>query len=272
MPRKSRDRSSLNCYHIITRGINKQDIFFDDNDRKKFLKEINKTKEKYGYALYAYVLMPNHVHLLIKEKESSISNIMSSLLISYATYLNKKYDRIGYVFQDRFTSRPVENDEYFNNVLRYIHLNPQKAGISTYDNYRWSSYQGYLKANYGFIDIKEVENKFKEKKENFIIAFQKFHNEKIFQSMAEEIMEYEIKNVLEDEDLYKIINKVIGEEQVQNLYRLQKEYRDKILMKIFEIKGTNCAQISRVTGINKKIILNCRERFLKEKRRNGIKQ
>ena len=118
--------------------INKQDIFFDNNDKAKLLKEISRTKEKYEYELYAYVLMPNHIHLLIKENTHSISEIMRSLLISYAEYINKKYDRIGYVFQNRFTSRPVENDIYFRNVVRYIHLNPQKAGISIYSQYKWS--------------------------------------------------------------------------------------------------------------------------------------
>ncbi len=269
MPRRSRDRSPLNCYHIITRGINKQDIFFDDNDRKKFIKEISRTKEKYEYELYAYVLMPNHVHMLIKETNHSISNIMRSLLVSYAEYINKKYDRIGYVFQDRFNSRPVENDIYLKNVVRYIHLNPQKAGISPYNKYRWSSYQDYLKNDNSFINIEKVKNKFEFTNDNFRTVFMQFHNEQNECNIDEEIIEYEIKNVLEDEELYAIIKEKIGEKEVHNLHRFQKEYRDKILMRIFEIKGTNCAQISRVTGVNRKLILNCREKFLQMKRKQN---
>lgn len=268
MPRKPRGRSPYNCYHIITRGINKQDIFFDDNDRNKLLKEINRTKEKYNYELYAYVLMPNHIHLLIKENTHSISNIMRSLLVSYAEYINKKYDRIGYVFQDRFTSRPVENDIYFKNVLRYIHLNPQKAGISTYESYKWSSYQNYLKDNNSFVDTEKVKNRFKCINKDFEDMFRKFHNEQSNFNIDEEIMEYEIKNILEDEELYVIIKEKVGEHELHNIHRFQKEYRDKILMQIFEIKGTYCAQIARVTGLSKKIILNCREKFLRDKRKN----
>lgn len=262
MPRKSRDRSSLNCYHIVTRGINKQDIFYDDNDRNKFLKEISKTKEKYGYKLYAYALMPNHVHLLIKENDISISNIMSSILVSYAEYINKKYDRIGYVFQDRFMSKPINDDEYLKNVLRYIHLNPQKAGIESYDKYKWSSYQAYIKEVGGLVNIGEIEEKFKNNTSDFV----KFHNEKILQCEDEEIMEFEIKKVLEDEDLYNIIKRNLGESQINNIQRYSKEYRDEILMKIFEIKGTNCAQISRVIGINNRLVKDCKERYLKKKR------
>lgn len=264
MPRKARDSSSSNCYHIITRGINKQDIFFDDIDKNKFLKEIIRTKEKYNYNLYAYVLMPNHIHLLIKEDNYSIANIMKSLLVSYAEYINKKYDRIGYVFQSRFTSKPVENDIYFTNVLRYIHLNPQKAGISNYAEYKWSSYQSYLENDNILVSIEEAKSKF----ENINEDFEDFHQKQNNCREDEEIMEYEIKKVLEDEELYEIIKEKIGEQEVHNLHRFQKEYRDRKLMQIFEIKGTNCAQISRVTGLNKKIILNCREKFLRDKRKN----
>ena len=268
MPRKPRDRSPSNCYHIITRGINKQDIFFDNNDKGKLLKEISRTKEKYEYELYAYVLMPNHIHLLIKENTHSISEIMRSLLISYAEYINKKYDRIGYVLQNRCTSKPVENDIYFRNVLRYIHLNPQKAGISIYNQYNWSSYQDYCKGDNSLVNVEKGKNRFDNINENFEEFFKKFHNKQQNDSTDEEIMEYEIKSVLEDEDLYRILKEKIGEQEIHNLHRFQKEYRDKVLMKIFEIKGTNCAQISRVTGVNKKLIKKARQQFLKNKLEN----
>ncbi len=78
-------------------------------------------------------------------------------------------------------------------------------------------------------------------------------------------MEYEIKSVLEDEDLYRILKEKIGEQEIHNLHRYQKKYRNKVLMQILKIKGTNCAQISRVTGISKKLIKKAREQFLKNK-------
>lgn len=118
MPRCSRKnaKSFYGVYHIILRGINNQDIFFDDMDRKNFIKRIISTKQKYNYELYAYVLMSNHVHLLIKDKNDSISKIMQSLATSYAIYFNKKYDRIGHLFYNRFHSKCVEDLAYLLNL------------------------------------------------------------------------------------------------------------------------------------------------------------
>ena len=96
MPRISRENSKTitQTYHLIIRGINKQDIFFDDYDKKKFLKEIERTKEKYQYEIYAYVLMNNHVHITIFDKNDNKSNVVHSICTSYAEYFNKKYETI----------------------------------------------------------------------------------------------------------------------------------------------------------------------------------
>ena len=271
LPRKRRDSSPLKCYHIIARGINKQDVFFDMQDKMKFIKEITRTKEKYNYNLYAYVLMPNHIHLLIKEEQASISDIMRSLLMSYAEYFNKKYERIGYVFQDRFNSKPIMDDSYLKNAVRYIHLNPTKAGIASYDDYKWSSYQSYFQQSNNLVDVtEEIKNKFTNGKENFEISFKMFHKDKSMETLDEEIMNYELKKVLEDEELYEVIKSTIIQD-VTSIQRLQKRYRDQVLQRIFEIKGINCKQISRVTGINIKIIKNAREKMLREKRKDITK-
>ena len=86
MPRIARRKSTTKVYHTILRGNDRQDIFFDEQDYKKFLKEIIKTKEKYKYELYAYCLMTNHVHLVIFDKDNMISKIMQSLAVSYSSY------------------------------------------------------------------------------------------------------------------------------------------------------------------------------------------
>ena len=102
MPRKSRMFGPKKINHIVMRGINKQDIFLDKQDKEKFIKEIKNTKDKYNYELYAYVIMPNHVHLQLCDKEGNISNIMNSLQTRYVSYFNKKYERVGHLFQDRY--------------------------------------------------------------------------------------------------------------------------------------------------------------------------
>lgn len=144
MPRMARKVSDSRVYHVILRGNAKQDIFFDNQDNNKFLKEIDETKEKYDYDLYAYCLMTNHVHMVIYDKNNKLSKILQSMTISYSSYFNKKYEREGHLFQNRFLSKNIETGEYLLNVCRYIHQNPVKAGISDMKDYVWSSYQEYI--------------------------------------------------------------------------------------------------------------------------------
>ena len=145
MPRIARMYSELKVYHIIIRGIDKQDIFLDTYDKDKFLKIIRDTKEKYNYEVYAYCLMDNHVHLIIYDKDEKISKIMQSIEIRYVSYFNLKYDRVGHLFQDRFHSKRIGDREYLKLACRYIHQNPAKAGIAKTEEYKWSSYKEYIK-------------------------------------------------------------------------------------------------------------------------------
>ena len=98
MPRSNRQISPNGVNHCIMRGINKQDIFLDTQDKKKFKSEIIKTKEKYKYKIYAYVIMPNHVHMIVKTDKNQLPEIMCSLLTRYSSYFNKKYERVGCTF------------------------------------------------------------------------------------------------------------------------------------------------------------------------------
>ena len=147
MPRIARDYNKLKVYHTIIRGIDKQDIFYSEKDRIKFIEIIKDTKEKYNYELYAYCLMDNHVHLVIYDKNEEISKMMQSIEISYVRYFNQKYERTGHLFQNRFFSKKVEDREYLKMLCRYIHQNPLKAGVAKTEEYKWSSYNKYLKFN-----------------------------------------------------------------------------------------------------------------------------
>jgi REP element-mobilizing transposase RayT len=141
MPRSARKRSASGIYHIILRGLNKQTIFSDEEDNDEFIRIISECKRLSGYDLYAYCLMGNHVHLLIKEGSESIEQIMKRIGTRCVARYNRKYQRCGHLFQDRFKSEAVEDDGYFLSVLKYIHQNPQKAGLCKGpDLYLWSSY------------------------------------------------------------------------------------------------------------------------------------
>jgi len=145
MPRGTRKKSTTGIYHVVLRGINKQRIFEDTQDYHKFLETIKISKDKSGYTLFAYCLMSNHVHLLIKEGKESLGNSFRRIGASFVYWYNWKYSRCGHLFQDRYKSEPVETDSYFLTVLRYIHQNPIKAGIvKEIGQYPWSSYQEYI--------------------------------------------------------------------------------------------------------------------------------
>ena len=129
MSRSGRIKSITGIYHIMLRGMDKRDIFMDDMDRLIFTKIIERVKRQSGFKLYAYCLMDNHVHMLIREDDEPIELIFKRIGVSYSAYFNRKYDRCGHLYQDRFKSEPVETIEYFMDALRYICQNPIKAGL-----------------------------------------------------------------------------------------------------------------------------------------------
>ncbi|MBR2101101.1 MAG: transposase [Eubacterium sp.] len=148
MARQQRAKSESGIYHIMLRGINKQQVFFDDDDYYMFLNVLSKAKTVSGFKLYAYCLMNNHIHLLIEEGVEPLSKAFMRIGDSFIYRYNNKYNRIGGVFQGRYKSIPVNDDEYFISVLRYIHQNPVKAGlVNKCDQYKFSSYNEYFKSN-----------------------------------------------------------------------------------------------------------------------------
>ncbi len=143
--RAPRLTSGTQVYHVMTRGNEKKKIFLDNADRQRFLDTLSSKGDNKEFILYAYCLMPNHVHLIIKEEEQDISTIMRRINTSYAMYFNAKYDRVGHVFQGRFTSEAIETYDYLVAAIRYVHNNPVKAGITaTRTEYIWSSYNAYI--------------------------------------------------------------------------------------------------------------------------------
>lgn len=144
MPRNAREKSETGIYHVMLRGIDKRDIFLDDEDKKTFLSHLFKAKELGDFQIYAYCLMDNHVHLLIKEGEE-LGKSIKRITVGYVQKHNLKYGRTGHLFQNRYKSQVVENDNYVVSLARYIHQNPIKAGlVKNIDTYPWSSFKDYL--------------------------------------------------------------------------------------------------------------------------------
>ena len=154
MARLARQISESGLYHIVFRGVNKQHIFEESLDYIKLKSILKDLKEEMKYEIYVYCFMSNHVHILLKEaKMGDISLIMKRMLTKYARYYNKKYHRSGALIANRYKSQPVEVDEYFLSVVRYIHQNPVKAHmVNNIEDYPWSSYKEYAFNEIGIAD------------------------------------------------------------------------------------------------------------------------
>jgi putative transposase len=132
-------------YHVFSRGDLKQLIFFSDADRNHFLYCLRKACRKFGTICHAYCLMPNHFHLFLETPLANLSRAMHFLIANYTSYINKKYDRHGHLFQGRFRSVLVDAVGYAKELSRYIHLNPVRSGlVERPEKFAWSSYGYYL--------------------------------------------------------------------------------------------------------------------------------
>lgn len=131
------------CYHIITKGNQNQRIFLDGQDYEVYLLRLKRYRLRYGFLIYAFCLMPNHVHLIGEPKEmTDLAKFMHGLNRSYTAYFNKKYNKVGYLWQGRFKSKVVVKDDYLIDCLNYIELNPVRANmVKTAQDYPWSSYR-----------------------------------------------------------------------------------------------------------------------------------
>lgn len=133
-------------YHIICRGNNRQAIFRDDADRKRYLEKLSFYCQEKNVELLSYCLLSNHVHLLVETPEGNLSKMMQAFQTSYTVYFNKRHGRTGHVFEQRYKAMVVDKNNYLLQVSRYIHLNPVSARIvERPQDFRWSSYTAYLK-------------------------------------------------------------------------------------------------------------------------------
>jgi REP element-mobilizing transposase RayT len=243
MSRTARRKSESGIYHVVLRGINRQTIFADDEDHEKFIQILSECKKISGYSLYGYCLMGNHVHLLIKEETEDLGKIMKRIGVRYVYWFNRKYGRSGHLFQDRFKSEPVDDDGYFMTVLRYIHQNPLKSGLTkSLEGYQWSSYNEYL-GKPGITDIEFALSMVSREE------FKTYMNEENHDTS----MEIEDKKRLTDAELAEriIMNYKMKPLMLRNEPR---EEINRILRELLQQGDVSTRQLSRVTGISVNII------------------
>lgn len=244
MARQTRKQSSSGIYHIVIRGIGKQILFEDDKDYMRFLSILEKYKIEESVKVYAYCLMENHVHLLIKVDNTIPDKFMKKIENSYVFYYNHRYERVGTLFQERYKSEPVENDAYFAVVFRYILQNPEKAGFAKTSQYKWSSYADFTVES----NLTDVE---------FPLGF--FHGRTTlldYVTQRNSDLCLEIKDYsLCDNQAKRIIREQIGLKSGTILQSLGKTERNIALKKLKE-HGLSVRQIERLTGVSRGIIQN----------------
>ena len=247
MPRDRRSNhiNDSKIYHIIVKGINGQELFFDNSDRLKFLRELKNTQKVFEYEVYAYVLMTNHVHLMIYDKNDNLSEIMHRICTIYAMYFNNKYERIGHLFQNRFKSKCVNTEGYLLTLQKYIHKNPEKDGIDKMERYRWSSYQEYL-AKEKITNTKFILEIFDKDKITARRKFIQYNHSITVQNPAE----FEMREYLTDEEAIMLIKDKMKAENLMLVQNYNRKTKEEYIRKIFESMGISKKQISRILGIN----------------------
>lgn len=232
MPIRPRQKSSTGFYHVVVRGINGELIYNQQRERIYFKKIILEHLKKYQVEIFAFCIMSNHAHILIRAELQELSMFMARILAEYASYYNYKHNRNGHVFQNRFLSECVETEAYFWNCIRYIHMNPVKANmVKTPLQYKYSSMNEYGTE----VPVIIHQNALEVYRQHFLEyeAFEKFHQGyqyDVFKDIPDEIKEQQLeiaiqimKDMFKENDLP--LEKIIFEEKVfreQYIEKVQK--------------------------------------------------
>ena len=244
MARKPRIEHKGAFYHIIVRGNQKQKIFKDKQDYLNYLKILSNYKKRYQFLLYSYMLMSNHLHLLIETGKVPLSKILQGINQSCTIYFNRKYKTVGHLFQGRYKSILCDRDAYLISLMKYIHLNPVRAGmVKRPEEYQWSSHNFYTqkKETDELIDTDRVLRMFSEDKTIARKYYRAFMGDKI------NVKKEEVYNTVD----YRILGGEKFVDKVMDIYdgeltntRINKKYR------LFDISR----EIEKIHGITLKQI------------------
>ena len=261
MPRRPRTASSTGIYHVMLRGINRQDIFEETEDYVRMLSCLQQMLEQYDdqgnrlaplCTFYAYCLMSNHVHLLLRVNQEDIGSTIKHLAVMYAIYYNQKYSRSGHVFQDRFKSEPVNDMAYFTTLLRYIHQNPVKAGIVEHvKDYEYSSWNEYTDEVDPIFHICDTATVFRR------IPFTELEAI-VNEPLPDEVccLDYDNEKPklrLSDDQVWQHIIQLTNTTNATDFQRLEKDLQHETLREL-RLQGASVRQLERLTGISRGII------------------
>lgn len=253
MSRHARIQSGTSIYHTMLRGVNRQEIFKNDDDRIRFVQILTQQispKDDLGFPLparctiYAYCLMPNHVHLLIRESTETIGDTMKRIAQTYAHYFNWKYQRIGHLFQERFRSEPVNDMAYFITLLRYIHQNPIAGGLTRkVEDYCWSSWHEYISKPSICPYICNTSHVYKRISQEDLVELVKEPLNK-----AAKILDIDTVNNPTDKDVQEHLSNLFPNLMATSLVNSDRHLQEEIVSTALEY-GAGLRQIVRITGI-----------------------
>ena len=243
MGRQARTRSSTGLYHVMLRGADRHVLFADDEDCQGFILSLRHAKEFAECNLYAYCLMGNHVHLLLREKKDPLETVIKRIGVSYAYHYNLKYELHGHLFQDRYRSEAIETDAYFLDVLRYICQNPVKAGlVQNPQDYQWLGCDG-VRDDFHLADSL---NDFTSLKGEALLRF-------VCEPCQTEHLESDDRKRLTDREAITKIIDICDCTHVLEIGGWPAKKQEQALEKVLEA-GVSIRQLSRITGVSKAII------------------
>jgi len=249
MPVQPRPVSEMGYYHIAQRGNGKQVIFEEPADYIHFLQNLKQYSADHRIIINAFCLMENHFHLLICDAGQNKSLFMKRLSGNYAIWFNKKYERSGHLFQNRYTCRAIESDDALCTVFRYILNNPRDAGLCSAADYQWSSYSRYGHPN-SFVDttiLTELIGSFEEYAA-YIDAKYEDNDQKMPVSPRD------------DEWAKTVMQETLHVNSGTEIRSYSRKSRDDAVRLLYE-KGLSIRQIERLTGVSKGVI----QRAVKQK-------
>ena len=261
MPRTARKKTESNIYHVMLRGINRQNIFEDDQDRLYFMSVLASCKKVSGFRLHAFVLMSNHIHLLLEPLDEALDMIFRRIGTRYAVWYNRKYQRAGHLFQDRFRSENVSTVQYYQTVLRYILQNPMKAGMEKHPGeYRWSSYTAYEKGRGIVTDTQYAVELFGGRET--LIQYLKQDNDDTV--MDEENHDWRLR----DDAARRIMRQITQCSSVSDFQKLDPDLQKKHAAEMYQ-ERLSIGQIARLTGMSKTTVFRIVQRFKDEPPEDG---
>lgn len=246
MPRKARKHSITNIYHVVIKGIDRQIIFENHKDYKKYIELLDFYKENCHFRLFAYCLMSNHVHLLLQTTDISLESIFRRINTHYAVWFNMKYQRTGHVQDGRFFSETVEDANYLLNAIKYIHLNPTKAGLEPYPghSYPWSSIHEYAENVSNLVDTSHILAIFNLDE---LLSYDVPSNNTTFTDIDK------IKKRLPDDVAKDIIIQECNCYTVSDFLALPLKSRNNYIQKLYS-HGLSIRQLNRLTGVSRGVI------------------